>query len=87
MFSDFLRGRGIDPGQFPTYEHEFVGDSRPNVQARLYPIEHLPEFRRYFNEVWLPNRASSYFEERFPKAVPYLPAVLQLPPGVTVDNG
>ena len=80
MFSDFLRSKGIDPEQFPTYSHEFVDKSRPTVQARLYPIVHLPEFRRYFNEVWLPQRAEHYFADRFPRALPLLPRLLQLPP-------
>ena len=80
MFSDFLRQKGIDPNQFPTYEHEFADDSgRPNVQARLYPLEHLADFRRYFNEDWLPNRAETYFKARFPKALPVLPRIRQLP--------
>ena len=81
MFSDFLRSRGIDPMDFPTYDHEFTDSSRPTVQARLYPIEYLADFRRYFNEVWLPERAEAYFADRFPKALPYLPAIGQLPPG------
>ena len=79
MFSDFLRRKGIDPSRFPTYEHEFADDSRMPVQARLYPVEHLPDFRRYFNEVWLPDRAESYFAEKCPKALPFLPRILQLP--------
>ena len=79
MFSDFLRSKGIDPTQFPTYEHEFSDDSRMPVRARLYPIEYLPDFRRYFNEVWLPNRAESYLAERLPQAVPLLDKILQLP--------
>ena len=85
MFSGFLRRKGIDPSQFATYEHEFTDSSRQTVFARLYPNEHLAEFRRYFFEVWLPERASTYFAERFPKALPYLPAIQQLPPG-TVDG-
>ena len=79
MFSGFLRSKGINPEQFPTYEHEFADESRPTVYARLYPIEYLPEFRRYFNEVWLPMRAEEYFTVRFPKALPFLPKILQLP--------
>ena len=79
LFSRFLRSKGIDPNQFPTYEHEFVDASRPTVRARLYPIEHLPDFRRYFNEVWLPKRAKRYFADRLPKALPFLPRILQLP--------
>ena len=42
MFSSFLRSKGIDPNQFPTYEHEFADSSRRPVQARLYPIEYSP---------------------------------------------
>ena len=59
MFSGFLRRKGIDPKQFPVYEHESVDPKRSPVQARLYPIEHLPDFRRYFNEVWLVARAAT----------------------------
>ena len=81
MFSDFLRRKGISPEEFPTYRHEFVDQSRPTVDARLYPIEHLADFRRYFNEVWLPQRAEGYFAERFPKALPFLPKIQELPSG------
>ena len=79
MFSGFLRQRGIDPNLFPYYEHEFVDAKRLPVQARLYPNKYLAAFREYFSEVWLPERAESYFAERFPKALPFLPQVLQLP--------
>ena len=81
MFSDFLRRKGIDPTQFPTYTHEFANDSRMPVQARLYPVEHLPAFRMYFYETWLPQKAEEYFKARFPKALPQLPRILQLPSG------
>ena len=79
MFSDFLRKKGIDPEQFPSYDHEFLDGTRPTVVARLYPIEHLVAFRKYFNEVWLPQKAKNYFGERFPKALPFLPQILPLP--------
>ena len=79
MFSDFLRSKGIDPNDFPTYPHEFVDKARPTVSARLYPVEHLAEFRRYFHEVWLPQKAEKYFEARFPQALPHLPTLLQIP--------
>ena len=80
MFSGFLRAKGIDPGQFPNYEHEFADESRMPVQARLYPIEYLADFRAYFHETWLPQRAEGYFTERFRKALPFLPTILELPP-------
>ena len=72
MFSDFLRSKGIEPERFPSYQHEFVDGTRPPVRARLYPIEHLPDFRMYFNEVWLPHRATKYFEKRYPRALPFV---------------
>ena len=86
MFSDFLRSKGIEPTLFDTYEHEFADDSRMPVKARLYPIEHLPDFRRYFNETWLPERAETYFAERFPKALPYLPRISELPAAEPRNN-
>ena len=78
MFSGFLRSKGIDPDSFLTYEHEYM-DSRRTVLARLYPIEHLPDFRRYFNERWLPQRAEGYLAERCPTALPFLSRILPLP--------
>lgn len=79
MFSGFLRTKGIDPDQFPTYEHEFVDGSRPTVYARLYPIKYLEAFREYFNAVWLPTKAKKYLDERFPQALPYLSRITALP--------
>ena len=78
LFSGFLRSRGIDPAEFPTYKHEFI-DGR-TVWPRMYPIDYLAEFRRYFHEEWLPQRAMAYFKERLPKALPHLRQILQLPP-------
>ena len=80
LFSSFLREKGIDPEQFLTYEHEFADATRKPVSARLYPIEYLADFRRYFHDVWLPERATEYFSKRFPEALPYLPSISQLPP-------
>ena len=79
MFSGFLRSKGIEPKLFPTYQHEFIDSLRPTVAARLYPIEYLPDFRMYFNEIWLPQKAQGYFQKRFPKALPFLPQIGQLP--------
>ena len=79
MFSGFLRSKGIDPDQFPRYEHEFADTSRPTVWARLYPIEYLPDFRRYFNETWLPDKSDSYLKKNFPRALPHVKRILKLP--------
>ena len=79
MFSGFLQQKGIDTEKFATYEHEFADNRRPTVQARLYPIEYLADFRRYFNEVWLPQRAKAYFSDRFAQALPFLSTITELP--------
>lgn len=80
MFSGFLRRKGIEPSDFPTYPHEFVDPSRPTVHARLYPVEYLPEFRKYFHETWLQERAEGYFAERYKKVLPHLEEIKKLPP-------
>ena len=76
MFSGFLRKKKIDPSKFPTYTHEFPDGKR--VEARLYPIEFLSEFRLFIANVWMPTRSTKYFKERDPAALPYLDKVLQL---------
>ena len=78
MFPGFLRKTGIDPNVFPKFKHEFIGGGKPTVGARLYPIEYLPEFRKFFNEQWLPKQAKKYFENRAPQALEYLLLVQQL---------
>lgn len=78
LFSKWLRKQGIDPNDFPSYDHEFL-DHRPTVKARLYPLHLLPDLRAYFNDVWLPTLAQKYFAERIPEAVPYLDRITALP--------
>jgi len=75
MFAKWLRDtKGIDTDSMPTYPHEYA-DGRV-VQAKMYPVELIEEFRLHFNEVWLPQRSTEYFRERDPKALPYLPKLL-----------
>lgn len=77
MFCKFLRDKlGIDTDQLPTYEHEYP-DGR-KMPAKLYPIEVLSAFRKYINEVWLPERAAPYFSQRDPAALVALDKVLKI---------
>lgn len=76
MFSDWCRKNGHDPSSFPTYEHVFDDGKRPPVQARLYPNKLITEFREYFNNVWLKERAVDYFKDREPKMIPILKKVI-----------
>mgnify|MGYP003574992816 CR=1 FL=1 len=57
------------------YEHSF-SDNRQEVEARMYPIEALPVFRRFVYEVWIPQNAKSYFKKRDPLALDYLPQLI-----------
>jgi len=79
MFCKWLRdAKGIDTDDLPTYRHVY-GDGRV-VSPKLYPNEVLADFRKYFHEIWLPQRAKAYFEERDPKALLHLPKVLAKQP-------
>ena len=78
MFSRWLREeKGVEPSDFPTNRHRYE-DGRV-VDARLHPNELLADFRQLFQDVWLPSRAESYFEERDPKALEFLTRLLPPP--------
>ena len=77
MFSQFLRDQGIEAGDFPTYKHDFP-DGRV-VNARLYPVKFLGDFRKWLYETWLPTKATSYFREKFPQALPHINHLLPPP--------
>jgi len=80
MFAKWLREeKGLDTDSMPTYPHKYA-DGRV-VDAKMYPASFLEEFRKHFNEVWLPQKAEKYFKERDPLALPYL-SLLLLPPPV-----
>ncbi|AVT13660.1 KilA-N domain-containing protein [Paracidovorax avenae] len=77
LFCKFLRDvLKIDTDALPTYWHEF--EDRAPVEAKLYPIEVLPAFRKYINDSWLPERAATYFKERDPAALPALDQLLRI---------
>lgn len=75
MFCKWLRDeKGIETDVLPTYKHRYT-DGRV-VNAKLYPLALLAEFRLHFNEVWLPQRSMQYFRERSPEALPFLEPLL-----------
>ncbi|MGM8929964.1 KilA-N domain-containing protein [Salinicola halophyticus] len=77
IFCKWLRdNRGIEPNTFTTYAHTYP-DGR-SVQAKLYPIELYEDFKRHFNEVWLPQHAPRYFGQRDQQALSFV-ATLLLP--------
>ena len=75
MFCKWLRdNRGVDTNAFTTYPHEYP-DGRV-VNAKLYPIEFYEDFRRHFNETWLPKQAPRYFADRDKKALQFVETLL-----------
>jgi hypothetical protein len=67
--------KGIDTDALGTYRHEFE-DGRV-VYPKLYPNEVLGDFRAHFHQVWLPQKAATYFRERDVTALQYLPRLLE----------
>lgn len=71
LFCRWLRdNRGIEPNDLQTYEHSYP-DGR-TVPAKLYPIDLYEDFRRHFNETWLPHHAPKYFAARDQKALGFV---------------
>jgi hypothetical protein len=72
-----LRAKGVNTDALPTYWHSYEDGRR--VPAKLYPEEHLADFRRHVREVWIPKYAADYFRKRDAKALQYLPKLLAGP--------
>ncbi|WP_082498337.1 Bro-N domain-containing protein [Chryseobacterium sp. Leaf180] len=76
MFSSYLKKtNSVHLDTHKTYPHSFT-DGRPDVDARMYPLEVLPEFRKFVFDVWLPEQAPKYFRGKDPIALDYLPKLL-----------
>ena len=76
MFAKFLKetcSEFLDKHKM--YKHSFP-DERRDVDAKMYPIEALPTFRRFVYERWIPDQAMTYFKKRDRKALDYLPKLL-----------
>ncbi|PPT44504.1 DNA-binding protein [Xanthomonas arboricola] len=74
MFARWLRSKGVDTSRVPTYKHSYA-DGRV-VEAKMYPIGYMHDFRIHFNEVWLPTKALTYFRQRDPSALAFLERML-----------
>lgn len=74
MFSRMLRDElCVDTDAMPYYHHHYE-DGRI-VPARAYPDQYLPAFRKHLREVWIPQKSISYFRQRDPEALQYLPKI------------
>lgn len=85
MFCRWLRDvKGLDTTKLSTYKHVYP-DGRI-VDANLYPLSVLEDFRMHFFNVWLPDRATAYFHVKDPKALPYLSKLTPLAINASVDD-
>lgn len=76
MFSKYLSNtKSQFDGKHKFYKHSFP-DSRRDVDARMYPLDALPVFRKFIYDRWIPKNAPKYFKERDPVALDYLPKLL-----------
>ncbi|WP_213279334.1 BRO-N domain-containing protein [Chryseobacterium indologenes] len=76
LFSKYLQDTdSVHDGTHKTYPHSFP-DGRPDVDARMYPIDALPTFRKFVYDVWIPERGPGYFKAKDPLALDYLPKLL-----------
>lgn len=64
----------IDTSSLLTYTHTFP-DGR-EVDAKLYPVQYLGEFRVLLSEIWMPQKAAEYFKTRDPVALVALDKIL-----------
>jgi hypothetical protein len=75
MFAKWMHDKyNVDTNSLPTYQHEYA-DGRV-VDAKMYPAGFLDEFRKHFNEVWMPQKAAEYFLKRDATALPYLTKIV-----------
>jgi KilA-N domain len=75
MFSKWLREKGYDPDNFPSYQHEFDDGRRPVVNARLYPNELMTDFNLQLDNWIKSGKALEYFSARDAKAIEPMKAV------------
>lgn len=76
MFSAYLKKtNSVYLDTHKTYPHSFTG-GRPDVDARIYPLESLPEFRKFVFDIWQAEQAPKYFKDKDPVALDYLPKLL-----------
>lgn len=77
MLCKHLRDKlNIDTDALPTYRHTFP-DGR-EVDAKLYPVQYLGDFRVILSEIWMTQKAEAYFKERDPLALAALDKILLL---------
>jgi prophage antirepressor-like protein len=82
-FCNYLRslGHGLTPGNglIQEYQHHYP-DGRV-VTANIYNDTLLPDYRRWFKEIYRKEKLPAYLKSKDPLALPSLCRLLQLPEG------
>jgi hypothetical protein len=75
LFNQYLRKHHPDKTEnFRKYLHKFPNGME--FECKQYPNEILYIFRKFVEDIWIPERASIYFAERDRLALNYLPKLL-----------
>ncbi|MGV8139475.1 MAG: Bro-N domain-containing protein [Mangrovibacterium sp.] len=75
LFANYLRKNHPElADEYKMYNHKF--QSGLEVEARQYRNELLPIFIKFIDDNWIMDNAQSYFRERDPLALDYLPKLL-----------
>lgn len=82
LFAKHLRDE--HPGLADKYGYYLHTTPEWEGDVREYPLEVLPIFIRFIDEVWIPQHSERYFNTRDPAALPYLPKLLPLPTGASL---
>lgn len=76
VFADWLRKRHPSRADdFTEYMHKTAAGDFP---ARQYPMDMLPLYIEFVDNVWLPGYAEPYFKTRDPAALQHLPKLLPM---------
>lgn len=75
LFAAYLREFHPElANDFEMYNHKFP--SGLEFEARQYKNDLLPIFIKFIDDHWIPKQANSYFQERDPLALDYLPKLI-----------
>ena len=75
LFANYLRKNHPElADEYKMYSHKF--QSGLEVDARQYKNDLLPIFIKFIDDNWIMDNAQSYFKERDPLALDYLPKLL-----------
>lgn len=76
LFADHLRTK--HPTQADNFTYYWHKTPECECEARQYPMELLPLYIEFIDNVWIPKHSERYFSTRDRAALPYLPKLLPM---------